>query len=41
MPLVSLKELHSRVGSEVGVSGWLTMDQARIDAFADTTEDRQ
>jgi len=32
---------RSRVGTEVGVSGWLTIDQARINAFADTTEDRQ
>jgi len=41
MPVVSLDELQGRVGTEVGVSGWLTIDQARIDAFADTTEDRQ
>ena len=41
MPIVSLDELQGRVGTEVGVSGWLTIDQARIDAFADTTEDRQ
>ena len=31
----------SRVGKEVGVSGWLTVDQARIDAFAEATEDHQ
>ncbi|HZC37304.1 MAG TPA: MaoC family dehydratase [Sphingomicrobium sp.] len=41
MPLASLDEIRSRVGQEVGVSGWLTIDQARIDAFADATEDRQ
>jgi acyl dehydratase len=41
MPIVSLSELQTRIGSEVGVSSWLTIDQARIDAFADTTEDRQ
>jgi acyl dehydratase len=41
MPVVSLDELQGRVGTEVGVSGWLTIDQARINAFADTTEDRQ
>jgi acyl dehydratase len=29
------------VGQEVGVSSWITIDQARIDAFADATEDRQ
>ncbi len=41
MPLASLDEIRSRVGQEVGVSGWLTVDQARIDAFAEATEDRQ
>ena len=41
MPLASLNEIRSRVGREVGVSGWLTVDQARIDAFADATEDHQ
>jgi acyl dehydratase len=41
MPLASLDAIRARVGEEVGVSGWLTIDQARIDAFADATEDRQ
>jgi acyl dehydratase len=41
MPFTTLDEIGSRVGTEVGVSGWLTVDQARIDAFADATEDRQ
>src|SRR5438045_1129816 len=41
MPLASLDEIRSRVGEEVGVSGWLKIDQARIDQFADATEDRQ
>ena len=41
MPLASLDEIHARVGDEIGVSSWLTVDQARIDAFADATEDRQ
>ena len=41
MPLASLDEIRSRVGSEVGVSSWLTIDQARIDAFADATDDHQ
>ena len=41
MPLATLEEIRSRVGEEVGVSGWLTIDQARIDAFADAAEDRQ
>lgn len=29
------------VDKELGVSDWLTIDQARIDAFADVTMDRQ
>jgi len=41
MPIASLDEIRARVGSEVGVSSWLTVDQARIEAFADATEDRQ
>ena len=41
MPLAALDEIRSRVGQEVGVSSWIAIDQARIDAFADATEDRQ
>jgi acyl dehydratase len=41
MPLASLDEIRSRIGEEVGVSSWLTVDQARIDVFADATEDHQ
>jgi acyl dehydratase len=41
MPVASLNEIRSRVGQEIGVSEWLLVDQARIDAFADITEDRQ
>src|SRR3954462_7226735 len=41
MPLASLDEIRARVGQDVGVSSWLTVDQPRIDAFAETTEDRQ
>ena len=41
MPTASLDEIRSRVGKEVGVSGWLTVGQERIDAFAEATEDRQ
>ncbi len=29
------------VGKEIGISGWHTVDQSRIDAFADVTEDHQ
>ena len=41
MPIAALDEIHDRIGTDVGVSSWLTIDQARIDAFADATEDRQ
>jgi len=41
MPLASLTDIKSRVGQEVGVSSWIEIDQARIDAFANATLDRQ
>ena len=41
MPVASLAEIRTRIGEEVGVSSWLTIDQQRIDEFADATEDRQ
>jgi acyl dehydratase len=41
MPAASLDEIRSRIGDEVGVSSWITLDQPRIDAFADATDDRQ
>ena len=34
-------DLPGLIGQEVGVSRWITVDQARIDAFAEITEDRQ
>ncbi len=41
MPLAKLTDIKNRVGEEVGVSDWISIDQARIDAFAEATEDRQ
>ena len=41
MPLASFDEIRLRIGEEVGVSSWITIDQPRIDAFADATEDLQ
>ena len=38
---VSLRELESRVGQEVGVSPWVEMPQSRIDQFAEATGDFQ
>ena len=41
MPIATLDEIRSKVGQEVGVSDWLEVNQARINAFADTTDDHQ
>ncbi|MBN2205949.1 MAG: hypothetical protein JW742_00970, partial [Candidatus Aminicenantes bacterium] len=34
-------KLQALVGREIALSDWLRVDQARIDAFAECTEDRQ
>lgn len=34
-------DLKNYVGKELGVSDWLTVDQERIDKFADATGDHQ
>jgi len=36
---MTLEEVQSKVGEEIGVSDWFTMDQDRISRFADVTED--
>ena len=41
MPIASLDQIRALVGQEVGVSSWLEVDQERILAFAEATEDRQ
>ena len=41
MPVASIDEIQERVGREIGVSGWLMVDQKAIDAFADVTQDHQ
>ena len=41
MPIANIDEIKARVGGEVGVSDWILVDQARVDAFAETTEDPQ
>ncbi len=38
---VALDELKALVGKELGVSEWTLVDQKRIDAFADLTDDHQ
>ncbi len=40
-PAIAIAELSQRVGQEVGLSRWFLIDQKRIDAFADATEDWQ
>ena len=40
-PAITIAQFGQRVGQEVGVSRWLLIDQKRIDAFADATEDWQ
>ena len=34
-------DLAAMIGTEVGISKWIEIDQKRIDAFADATEDWQ
>ena len=36
-----LADVRSLVGHEIGCSAWLTVDQARIDLFAQATGDHQ
>jgi acyl dehydratase len=38
---LTLAGLKDRIGQELGVSGWVAIDQARIDAFASCTGDQQ
>ncbi|MBB5573000.1 MULTISPECIES: MaoC family dehydratase [Rhizobium] len=38
---ISLVEIMKLVGTEIGVSDWLTVDQTMIDTFADATLDHQ
>ena len=39
--VLSVGELNRMIGNEVGVSSWYPVDQARIDAFAEVTDDHQ
>ena len=36
-----MAEYRARIGREIGVSDWIVVDQAKIDAFADVTGDHQ
>jgi acyl dehydratase len=37
----TIAEMGGRIGQEIGVSDWVTIDQSRIDAFASCTGDNQ
>ena len=41
MPEFTLSEIPRFVGQELGVSSWVTVDQSRIDQFAECSGDRQ
>lgn len=41
MPFVPVAELKDQVGKELGKSEWLTIDQERINQFAECTGDHQ
>jgi acyl dehydratase len=41
VPEFTLSDLPRYVGQELGVSSWVTVDQSRIDQFAECSGDRQ
>ena len=41
MPIASIEEKRTKLGTEIGVSLWIEIGQDRIDQFADVTGDRQ
>ena len=41
LKIIKPSEIDSVLGTEVGVSDWVTIDQDRIDKFADATMDHQ
>lgn len=41
MPVTTLDEIRSKVGSPIGASDWIDIPQDRIAAFADATDDHQ
>ena len=38
---VAYEDLPGLTGKEVGVSDWVTLDQAKVNQFADATGDHQ
>ena len=41
MQIIPAESLVERIGEETGVSDWITIDQERINQFAETTMDHQ
>lgn len=41
MSALSMQTIGQKVGEELGLTNWTTLDQGRIQAFADCTGDRQ
>lgn len=41
MPLASIDAIKALIGKDAGTSGWLLLDQAKINRFADATGDHQ
>ena len=41
LKVVKTSEIESVIGTEVGVSDWIVINQERIDKFADATMDHQ
>jgi acyl dehydratase len=41
MPIATLDQIRAKIGTDIGTSEWITVDQLRIQAFADATEDQQ
>src|SRR6195952_2009926 len=41
MPVANFEEIKARIGTEIGVSDWISIDQKAIDTFADVTGDHQ
>lgn len=39
--IAGIEELKTLVGQEIGTSDWFEIDQSRINAFADATDDHQ
>ena len=41
MQILTPEQATVLIGTDLGASDWLLVDQSRVDAFAETTEDRQ